>query len=423
MAVPQPDAPDRGNAAAEIDTALAGRPHWPPALDSLFEASRGQARRARLARAIAITGLLVLLVAGLDAVNDLTLMAAALPWRLALLALCGVCAGLLLRSDTNRLWRAAEPALVAVPLLAIMVATQICGEYAGRMGDRYMIAAAVTVGGFCAVTPVTLGTARLICACAAVIYPATLALLPLAVPLHGNWDLPLFATGVLGTALLISKRNDISRRTGFLYRRRHEISAAELNMMNAELLRLAETDALTGLRNRRAFSAALAHHWQDRRQGFGVALIDVDWFKAFNDSAGHAAGDAALQAVAAAITRTVRDRDLAARYGGEEFAVLMPGIDQAELQQAGERLRATVASLALPHPGRPAELLSISVGLAWCGSASRFATTPDLLMRAADTALYAAKAQGRDRVVLQNQTDIATTLRGVMPVPARHAGA
>jgi diguanylate cyclase (GGDEF)-like protein len=208
----------------------------------------------------------------------------------------------------------------------------------------------------------------------------------------------MFNAGVLGVALVVSRRYEAARRAAFLDALRHDMAAIDMGLLNAELQRLSSTDVLTGLANRRYFQAELARIWQDRRlRGIGAALIDVDNFKSFNDSAGHAAGDACLQHVAGALSAALRQTtDRIARYGGEEFAVLLPGIPQAELAAMGERLRLAVADLALPHPGRPGSLVTVSVGLAWCAGPANL-DRPELLLRQADRALYAAKAAGRNR--------------------------
>jgi diguanylate cyclase (GGDEF)-like protein len=149
---------------------------------------------------------------------------------------------------------------------------------------------------------------------------------------------------------------------------------------------LSQTDPLTGLPNRRAWDAALADLLAPPHvHPACVAMIDVDHFKAYNDSHGHPAGDALLRRAAAAWRGALRARDLVARYGGEEFAVLLPECDAALGLQVAERLRT-----AMPD-GQTA-----SIGLVqWNGEAD----AASLVMRA-DEALYRAKAGGRNRVVL-----------------------
>ncbi len=227
-------------------------------------------------------------------------------------------------------------------------------------------------------------------------------------PLSTNWDMPVFVVGALGVAVVISGRSETERRASFLYNVRDQMTAGEMNLLNAELLRLSTTDALTGLANRRHFESELTQMWDDRRaQDLGVALIDVDNFKSFNDSAGHAAGDAALRQVAQALADALRDeRDRAARYGGEEFVVLLPGVSRQDMAAMGERLRSAVSALAIEHPGQPGRVVSVSIGLAWCAASQRGGSTEDLL-RDADRALYDAKDAGRNCVMLGESMRLA----------------
>jgi diguanylate cyclase (GGDEF)-like protein len=158
----------------------------------------------------------------------------------------------------------------------------------------------------------------------------------------------------------------------------------------------ASTDALTGLPNRRYFDEFCALLARRRRSedAIGVLMVDIDRFKALNDTHGHAVGDEVLRAVAGAIARAVREDDVPARFGGEEFAVLLRNPSPAEAIEVGERVRHAVAGLDLSEFGVASA--SVSVGVA-------VATAPDQaiddLVEHADRALYAAKRAGRDRVV------------------------
>lgn len=164
---------------------------------------------------------------------------------------------------------------------------------------------------------------------------------------------------------------------------------------------LANTDGLTELANRHRFDEALADAWAQRQRAeddFALLLIDVDHFKAYNDTYGHIAGDDCLRQVARSIQRALeRDCDLAARYGGEEFACILPGTDEAGAQRVAERIRAELAGLALPHEGSSAgPRVTVSIGLVAVPPGCP-AEIKDVL-RAADALLYQAKAAGRDRV-------------------------
>jgi diguanylate cyclase (GGDEF)-like protein len=158
----------------------------------------------------------------------------------------------------------------------------------------------------------------------------------------------------------------------------------------------ASTDVLTGLPNRRYFDEFCGLLGRRRRadDAVGVLMIDIDRFKALNDTHGHATGDEVLRAVAGAITHAVRDDDVPARYGGEEFAVLLRNPTPSDAIDVGERVRDAVKRLDLRRLG-VAEV-SVSVGVAVALTADE--PLDDLLERA-DRALYRAKRTGRDRVV------------------------
>ncbi|MEH6460761.1 GGDEF domain-containing protein [Chitinimonas sp. JJ19] len=173
-------------------------------------------------------------------------------------------------------------------------------------------------------------------------------------------------------------------------------------LVNALLHELAEHDGLTGLYNRRAFNTHLERAWrqaQREQRSLVLAMIDVDYFKRYNDYYGHAGGDKVLQLVADTINRHARrPLDIAARYGGEEFVLLWFNPATQELPHMGEQLRNAIAVQALPHMGSELGHLTISLGLAQRAPGSGL--TADDLLKAADEALYRAKQAGRNRVVV-----------------------
>jgi len=160
-------------------------------------------------------------------------------------------------------------------------------------------------------------------------------------------------------------------------------------------------DGLTGVANRRRFDELSRIEWdrtQRRRAPLSLALVDVDWFKAYNDHLGHQAGDDCLQALGDALASGARRAgDLLARYGGEEFVLLLPDTPLEGAVALSEQLRATVEARALPHPGSPMGRVTISVGVA-CRDADAPLPSLEALLQAADTRLYAAKREGRNRV-------------------------
>jgi len=163
---------------------------------------------------------------------------------------------------------------------------------------------------------------------------------------------------------------------------------------------LAHQDGLTGLFNRRHFDSQLATEFarhRRHRMPLGLALVDVDHFKLYNDQYGHQQGDVCLKAVAGAIREGARrPGELAARYGGEEFVVLLPNTTREHLTTYGDWLCSRVAALDLPHPTAPtAPIVTISVGL--CSMLPGEGDTGEALLHAADMALYEAKGAGRNR--------------------------
>lgn len=179
----------------------------------------------------------------------------------------------------------------------------------------------------------------------------------------------------------------------------------ELELANRKLEQLSMSDGLTGIANRRCFDQRLAEEWRRHsRDGRTLALLlaDVDCFKPLNDACGHLYGDECLRELAR-LSSAIVDRDdaLVARYGGEELALLLPDSDRREARRRAERLRRCVERLGLAHPtSNVAPHVTVSVGA--CAMCPRPAQSPEILIDAADRALYAAKARGRNRVVVAN---------------------
>jgi diguanylate cyclase (GGDEF)-like protein len=180
-------------------------------------------------------------------------------------------------------------------------------------------------------------------------------------------------------------------------------------------------DGLTGLANRRCFNQAIeAEFRRAARNGQPLSLImvDIDHFKSFNDQYGHPAGDACLRAVSAAVQGVLRrPGDMAARYGGEEIAILLPGTLVAGAARIASDMRVAVQSLAIPHKGSPHGVLTLSAGVASC-CAERRTTTWAALVEAADAALYAAKALGRNTYTVDPNAETAAP---APPIAQNHA--
>jgi diguanylate cyclase (GGDEF)-like protein len=169
--------------------------------------------------------------------------------------------------------------------------------------------------------------------------------------------------------------------------------------LHRRVVRLSQTDALTGAANRRSLFARLEAELE-RSERFehatGVAFVDVDHFKRFNDTLGHPAGDEVLRRVAAVLGQAVRKVDLVARHGGEEFGVVLAGADRAAALAAAEKLRAAVEAAGIGHPASDLGRVTISVGVAVYPDDGRDLAS---IVDAADAALYAAKRAGRNAVL------------------------
>jgi diguanylate cyclase (GGDEF)-like protein len=170
---------------------------------------------------------------------------------------------------------------------------------------------------------------------------------------------------------------------------------------NQELVELANLDGLTGLPNRRYFDLLFEREWSRAvrlSEPLSAILVDIDYFKQYNDMYGHLAGDSCLKQVAETLSRnTQRGTDLVGRFGGEEFIILLPRTDQAGAATMAERLRALVEKLGIQHHGSSvAKHVTISLGLT--GVVPQRGQLAAELLGAADAALYRAKASGRNCV-------------------------
>lgn len=214
---------------------------------------------------------------------------------------------------------------------------------------------------------------------------------------------PLMAEGRALGALVLEITREKGRRPGPSRVQRRVVAALErsasyasLALRNAWLLeqvqRLAATDGLTGIANRRTFESTLEREVARAirsSEHLSLVMLDIDHFKLLNDEQGHQAGDDVLRHVALSLTRECRDFDTPARYGGEEFAVVLPGCGPQEARVIAERLRSAVAAASSKAA------ITASAGVATFPSHARDA---DSLVRAADDALYRSKRGGRDRM-------------------------
>jgi diguanylate cyclase (GGDEF)-like protein len=174
----------------------------------------------------------------------------------------------------------------------------------------------------------------------------------------------------------------------------------QLEEANERLAALASTDSLTGVANRRSFDECLQREWARTgrtHRSLALIILDLDFFKQYNDQYGHIMGDECLKRVAKTLQVGRRAADLEARIGGEEFSLLLPDTEIEGAMSVAESVRADIQKLQLPHAKSPMGVVTASFGVA--STTAGGTETTEELVRAADRALYDAKRQGRNRVV------------------------
>lgn len=193
------------------------------------------------------------------------------------------------------------------------------------------------------------------------------------------------------------RESDLSLKNTFA----EQIGLSIANIRLREALRSQSIiDALTGLFNRRYLEEILDREVRRAtrsEQPVGVMMLDLDHFKNFNDTYGHEAGDVVLRETAAFLKRSVRAEDIVCRFGGEEFVVILPLADATNTQSRAERIRSKLHELTVLHEGKSLGAVTMSVGVA---ALPAHGHSCKALLDAADAALYRAKREGRDRVVL-----------------------
>src|SRR5690606_20768297 len=214
------------------------------------------------------------------------------------------------------------------------------------------------------------------------------------VPSEEMWYSAALLATAGGAALITTYKMEHVIRTSFL----------ETRLLHT----LAERDGMTGLYNRRIFDDYAKRLWRQCRredQSLAIVMVDIDDFKVYNDLYGHQAGDDTLKKVAETIARCAkRPFDFTARYGGEEFALLLYGPPNEYSQSLPEQIRRDVLALAIPHDGsRVANVVTVSVGVALVAPGSARSLTGAIQI--ADEALYQAKQEGRNRVVVKLAED------------------
>ncbi len=212
-------------------------------------------------------------------------------------------------------------------------------------------------------------------------------------------------TTIIGTTAIICQFKDITLR---------KEAEQKLEDANRTLSMMARLDGLTQIANRRCFDETLDREWKRllrSKKPLALILIDIDYFKKFNDCYGHQAGDDCLIKVAKALESSVlRPSDLVARYGGEEFVLLLPEIDTAGAQHVGKRAAEKITELQIIHEQSDVSaFVSLSMGAAMMIPEPE--NSPEGLIAAADQALYKAKETGRNRLIVHEQHQEPSILR------------
>ncbi len=302
----------------------------------------------------------------------------------------------ILRRSSSARFQSFMTSLATVIVFAVIAAI---GQYAIEpFATRYMMVAIFMLFSATLFSGVPLTNSRAVYFIASGLF-ACIALTSLRMSIvYDNIDLIILCFVTCGLALRLRIRQD-EQKLRILTMSRVDADRSELlNSANRELERLANTDPLTELFNRRfldnynePLSSALVPSF-----GYCVLMIDVDHFKLLNDYNGHQEGDRCLRRIANAIRNSRRsDQDIAIRYGGEEFAVILPDTDGDAGAAVAERIRVSVVNLGIPHPAfGQAAVVSVSIGL----HSAKPAEPVSHSLRQADAALYVAKQSGRNRV-------------------------
>ncbi|MDH3391347.1 MAG: diguanylate cyclase [Desulfobulbaceae bacterium] len=190
-----------------------------------------------------------------------------------------------------------------------------------------------------------------------------------------------------------------------------EESKAKLAEANRTLQKISSLDGLTGIANRRSFDETLNKEWNRAmrsEKSIGLLMLDIDFFKLYNDHYGHQGGDDCLKKIAKGLDSTLhRESDFLARYGGEEFSAILPDTDLNGAFKVAEQMRLAIKDLRIEHAkSKVSDIVSVSIGVS--AIIPLQGTDPKILIRAADQALYKAKEDGRDRVKSGLVTDVSS---------------
>lgn len=388
--------PDR----PELEEALSGLAssnRLPPHLEAQFDAHRAESSRSQIA--YVLVTILVLTLFGLVADTRVGVLHLSLQWKLSL-QLPAILLGLWLvarrRIAPGHMWLAG-----AIPLIVtVALTTRLSLAVPIPTSDRLATTALVTAFATNLVLPLKVPAAILVSLANIAVYLGLPLLIAPSTQLLPSVDILIFHSAIILATPVGAYFYERTQKESFLLTLIQQRQSSELETAVQELTRMSLCDPLTGAGNRRSLEARYAELWQAARmrgEAISLILIDVDHFKLFNDSAGHAAGDLCLQAVTKAIASAADiPIERVIRCGGEEFALVVHGAGT----HIAEAVRRQVEAMAMPHPGLSArQVVTVSIGQASLYP-GRTAATRDDLFRAADEALYRAKRDGRNRVAV-----------------------
>ncbi len=234
----------------------------------------------------------------------------------------------------------------------------------------------------------------------------TVLLVPVSGRIGKDLSDSLAFLAVAGTSfsLVANYRMERTVRMGYLLSSKEALRLFALNRDRDQLATISSTDALTGVANRGHFDRRLETLFGgsiDTGTKIGLVLLDVDYFKRYNDHYGHPAGDACLKSVASVLTRVMRGKkDFGFRYGGEEFGALLLDVSRGTTESIAERIRVSIEREAIEHADREDGLKIVTVSVGVASAVVGDGTTADDLIKRADASLYAAKKAGRNRTVV-----------------------
>jgi len=392
-----------GHELTEIESALSRRGYWlrfTPRLEAEYEAARGAERNRAIAAYLVIYLVvkLLFLLANLEVGSQVFKVSMML--RLGIvLPLTVIAVILLLRPLPSWVYGVAAFA----PLIAETALVMLLGRLSGStIATRYVMAAGI---GIFAQTLLMRAPFRhcvhglvvalaVFCALSEIRWPGHFG-----PPISG--DYLIFVIGFSLPALYERHSRERADRREFLLNETNRRRMEDTLAMNSHLERLSSLDALTGIFNRRYLDSALVRSCdvaKDHQRWLGILMIDLDYFKSVNDTAGHQYGDLCLEHVAQVLQHSVRAGvDTVARYGGEEFVAILPDADEREAMLIGERIRASIEAAGLA--AADGRVLTVSAGATAIRGETGLQFSAEELIAIADEALYAAKNSGRNRVI------------------------